>query len=138
MSTDNDGLSPAGDGLGDLFKDDGLSEDGSTEDVSDLPIRVSTTILSPQPLSTHRSVGTSPHFLQVELFDPGLVGGDGRALDADRVFLDRLGTLDGDLVVGLWVSTCRRGISGLGSRGEIACRREGRLEGWCGGQRLVN
>jgi hypothetical protein len=28
------------------------------------------------------------------------VGGDGRAFDADAVFLDRVGGVDGDLVVG--------------------------------------
>lgn len=36
MSTDTDGLGPSGDGLGDLVENDGLSEDGSSEDVSDL------------------------------------------------------------------------------------------------------
>lgn len=55
----------------------------------------------------HRSVGTPPHLLEVELLDPRLVGGDGRALDADAVLLDRLGGVDGDLVVGLGVA-CQR------------------------------
>lgn len=36
VSTDADGLGPSRDGLGDLVEDDGLSEDGSSEDVSDL------------------------------------------------------------------------------------------------------
>ena len=39
-------------------------------------------------------------FLRLNSFDPRLVGRDGRALDADAVLLDRLGRLDGDLVVG--------------------------------------
>src|ERR1700733_15921128 len=39
--------------------------------------------------------------MQVELFYPRLVGGDGGAFDADAVELDRLSGLDGDLIVGL-------------------------------------
>lgn len=37
VSTDADGLGPSRDGLGDLVENDGFSEDGSSEDVSDLP-----------------------------------------------------------------------------------------------------
>jgi hypothetical protein len=47
------------------------------------------------------AVGRQPHLLELELLDPLLIGRDGRALDADRVLLDRLGGIDGDLVVGL-------------------------------------
>src|SRR5690606_7034543 len=42
---------------------------------------------------------------QAELLDAGLVGGDGGALDAHAVLLDRVGGVDGDLVVG--------GVAGL-------------------------
>ena len=45
-------------------------------------------------------LGERPHLLEAELFDPRLVGGDGRAFDADVVRLDRLGRLDRDLVLG--------------------------------------
>ncbi len=44
-----------------------------------------------------RAVGALPHLLQVELLDPGLVGRDGRALDADVVQRNRLGGVKGDL-----------------------------------------
>ena len=44
--------------------------------------------------------GRAPHLLQAELLDPGLVGRDRRALDADAVLLDRVGRVDRDLVVG--------------------------------------
>jgi hypothetical protein len=41
-------------------------------------------------------IGGFPHFLQFEFFDASLVWGDGRALDANLVLLDRLSSLDGD------------------------------------------
>lgn len=49
----------------------------------------------------HRSVRASPHFLQFEFLDSSLVGGDGSALDTDRILLDSLGRVDSDLIVGL-------------------------------------
>lgn len=50
---------------------------------------------------THSSVRASPHFLQIEFLDSSFVGGDGSALDTNRVLLDSLGRVDSDLVVGL-------------------------------------
>jgi hypothetical protein len=47
------------------------------------------------------AVGRQPHLLELELLDALLVRGDGGALDADAVFLDGLGGVQGDLVVGL-------------------------------------
>lgn len=105
MSTDADGLGPSGDGLGDLVEDDGLSEDGSSEDVSDLTRGVRTKTRREKKKMfrdwTHSSVGASPHFLQFEFLDSSLVRGDGSALDTDRVLFDSFGRVDSDLVVGL-------------------------------------
>ena len=39
--------------------------------------------------------------LQVELLDSCFIRGDGRTLDSDRVLLDGLSGIDGDLIVGL-------------------------------------
>lgn len=39
--------------------------------------------------------------LELELFDTGLIRSDGGTLDTDRVLLDSLGSIDGDLIVGL-------------------------------------
>lgn len=103
VSTDADGLGPSRDGLGDLVEDDGLSEDGSSEDVSDLPwdVRMETKDKMSGLDGTHSSVRASPHLLQIEFLDSSFVGRDGSALDTDRVLLDSLGRVDSDLVVGL-------------------------------------
>src|SRR5690606_27550317 len=47
-----------------------------------------------------RTVRAPPHLLEAELLDPRLVWGNGGALHADADFLDLLGRVDGDLVVG--------------------------------------
>ena len=44
--------------------------------------------------------GRLPHLLEVEFLHPRLVGRDGGAFDADAMLLDRIGGVDGDLVVG--------------------------------------
>jgi hypothetical protein len=82
VAADDDRLGPAGDEAGHVLADDRLAEDHAAEDVAD------------------RAVGAAPHLLQPELLDAGLVGGDGRAFHADAVLLDRVGRVDGDLVVG--------------------------------------
>ena len=45
------------------------------------------------------AVGALVHTLEVILFDPGLVGGDGGALDGNAVFLCRFGSVKGNLVI---------------------------------------
>jgi hypothetical protein len=65
-----------------VLADDRLAEDHAAQDVAD------------------RAVGRLPHLLEAEFLDARLVGGDGGALDADAVLLDRVGGVDGDLVVG--------------------------------------
>src|SRR5262249_22672546 len=67
---------------GDVGHDDRLAEDHATKDVTD------------------GAVGRPPHLLQPELDHPGLVRGDGRALDADAVPLNGVGRVDGHLVPG--------------------------------------
>lgn len=49
VPADGDGLGPSRDKAGDVFADDGLPEDSPSEDVPD------------------GSIGTFPHFLQLEL-----------------------------------------------------------------------
>lgn len=53
VSTDNDGLRPSRDGLGDSLEHDGLTEDGTAKDVS------------------NGSVWGSPHLLELEFLDSG-------------------------------------------------------------------
>ena len=62
--------------------------------------------------------------LEAELLDARLVGRDRRALHADAVLLDRVGRVDGDLVVGLVALLDRRGRSTSARRrgtGRISC-----------------
>src|SRR6202044_3679210 len=65
-----------------VLADDRLAEDDAAKNVAD------------------GAVWASPHFLQMEFFDPRLLRGDGRAFDADTHRLDRLCGVDRDLVVG--------------------------------------
>ena len=83
VSADDDGVHPSWDGLRDFRKDDRLAEYGTAEDV------------------TYRPVRTPPHFLQVELLDTGLVRGNGSTFDSNLVFENGVGSVNGDLVVGL-------------------------------------
>ena len=82
VAADDDRLGPAGHQARHVRDHDRLAEDDATEDVPDRPVR--------------RAV----HLLEAELLDPGLVGGDRRALDPDAVLLDRVRRIDRDLVVG--------------------------------------
>ena len=83
MTTNDNWLSPSWNKTWDCWNDDWLSKDGSTKDVAD------------------RAVRALPHLLEVELLDPRLVGRDRRALDADLVLEDSLGSFDCHFVVGL-------------------------------------
>jgi len=81
MSSNNDGFLPAWDESWDVFDNDGFSEDGSVQNVSD------------------GSIWTFPHLLQIELFDSGLIRSDGCALDAYLAFFDGLSSLNSDFVI---------------------------------------
>ncbi len=83
MASDDDRLGPSGHKAWHVFANDGLTEHNAPQDVADGP------------------VGGFPHFFQPEFFDPCFIGCDGRAFDADAVFLDRLCRVDGDLIVGI-------------------------------------
>jgi hypothetical protein len=83
VTPDDDRLGPVRHVARDVLTDDRLAEDDAAQDVADRP------------------VGRAVHALEAELLDPRLVRRDRRALDADAVLLDRVGGVDGDLVVGL-------------------------------------
>ena len=83
MTADDDRLGPAGHQTRHVLANDRLPEHRPAEDVADGAVR------------------RAPHLLQTELLDARLVRRDRRAFDADIVRLDRLGRIDGDLVVGL-------------------------------------
>ena len=81
VTANDDGFSPVLDESGDVVDEDGFSEDGTVEVVSD------------------GSVGWFPHFLELELLDSGFVGGDGSTLNADLAVLDSFSSIEGHLVV---------------------------------------
>src|SRR6202042_892553 len=82
VAADDDRLGPARDQTRHVLADDRLAEDDAAQDIAD------------------RAVRAPPHFLQMELFDPRFVRGDGRAFDADAGGLDRMRRVDRDLIVG--------------------------------------
>ena len=83
MSTNDDWLGPSWYNSWDVADDNWLSEDGALKEVSNL------------------SVWRLVHAFELELLDSGLIGGDGGALDTNTVFFDGLGSVHGDLIVGL-------------------------------------
>ena len=83
VAADHDRLLPAGDDLRDVVAQDRLAEDGAAQDVAD------------------RAVRRTPHLLEIEFFDAGFVGRNGRALHADAMPLDGVGGVDGDLIARL-------------------------------------
>ena len=82
MSSNDDGLGPAWNAFWNVRDDNGLSEHGTVEDVSD------------------STVGTLPHLLKVELLNTALIGGNGGALDGNLMLFGSVGGINSDLVVG--------------------------------------
>jgi hypothetical protein len=102
MTTNDDRLGPSWDRLGDGFEDDRFPEDSTAEDVTDLRVSANAQWhFKARRSTTYSTIGTPPHLLQLELLHSGLVRGNSRTLDTDRVLLDRLGAVNSDLVIGL-------------------------------------
>lgn len=83
MTSDDDGLGPSRDDLGDALEENRLPEDGSVEDVAD------------------STVGRLVHVCKVELLDALFVGRNSGTLDSYVVLEDRLRSIDCHLVLGL-------------------------------------
>jgi hypothetical protein len=104
VTANDDGLVPARHKAGNAGDDNGLTEDGTAENVTD------------------GTVGGEPHWwvvsqagsynimqdgrgkltlLQLELLNTGLIGGDGGTLDTDTILLDSLGGINSNLIIGL-------------------------------------
>ena len=82
MSANDDWLGPSWHESGHVVDNDGLTEDGSIE------------------LVTDGSIGRLVHGLEIELLDSGLVRGNGGTLDSNLVLLDCIGSIQSHLVVG--------------------------------------
>ena len=82
MTAHHDWFGPARNQPRDVADDDRLPEDHAAENVAD------------------RAVGRAPHFLQAEFLHPRFIRGDRRALHTYAVLFNRVGGVDGDLVVG--------------------------------------
>ena len=82
VSADHNRLLPAWDQPWDVLDDNWFSEHCSVENVSDC------------------AIGGFPHLLEVEFLDSGFIGSDGGALNSDFAFLNGVGSVNGDLIVG--------------------------------------
>lgn len=83
MAANDNGLGPTGNNLGNVAHEDRLTEDCAPENVPDGPI------------------GGTVHALQVKLLHPGLIRGNGGALDANIILFNSLRGLNGDTVLSL-------------------------------------
>ena len=83
MAANDDRPCPAGDQPGYVLADDRLPENRAAEDVAD------------------RAIWRFVHALEAKFLNPFFVWGDCRAFHADAIFLDRIGAVDGDLVISL-------------------------------------
>lgn len=81
MSTNDNGLDPSWNRPWDRVDDDWLTEDGTTEDVS------------------NGSVWRQPHLLELKFLHSRLVGCDRGTLDGNLVLLGSLGRVDGNLII---------------------------------------
>ena len=81
VSADDDGLLPAWNKERHIVADDGLSEDGTIEDVAD------------------GSIGRLPHLLQLELLHTVLIRSNCGALDSNLVLLDGISRLNCHLII---------------------------------------
>jgi hypothetical protein len=83
VSTNNNGLSPAWYKFRDVLNDDGFSENGSVQLVSD------------------GSIGGLPHLFQVKFFNSGFIRSDSGTLDSNFASLNSSGSIKSDLIIGL-------------------------------------
>jgi hypothetical protein len=81
VSSDNDGLSPAGHKSWDIVNDNSLSEHGTVENITD------------------GAVGGLPHLLKLELLNTTSVRGNGSALDTNLGSKHSVSTINGNLIV---------------------------------------
>jgi|SRR6267154_820889 len=100
MTADHNWLHPSWDWLRNTVQDDGLTEHGSAENITDLCHSLRSW---PQRLivCTHRAVRALPHLFELELLHASLVWRDRRTLDADFVLKNGIGGFDGYLIIGL-------------------------------------
>ena len=71
VASDDDRLGPARDKTRDILADDGFAEHDAAQDIADGAVR------------------RLPHLLELEFFHPRFVGGDGGALNAHTILLNR-------------------------------------------------
>jgi len=81
VSSNNDRLSPAGDKLRDILAENGFSEDGTVEVVSD------------------STIGGLPHLLKLEFFNSSLIRSDCGTLDTDLALFDGSGSIESYFII---------------------------------------
>ncbi len=83
MTANHDRVRPAGHKARHIINHNRLAENDAAQNVAD------------------RAIGRTPHFLKAEFLNPRLVRGNRGAFDAYTEFFDRIGRIDGDLIVRL-------------------------------------
>ena len=83
MPPDHNRIGPTGHKAGHVFTDDRRAEHNAAQNVAD------------------RAVGRTPHLFEAEFLNPVFIGGDCGTFHANADFLDLLGRINRDLVVGL-------------------------------------
>lgn len=118
MSADDDGLDPSRNGFGDSGENNGFTEDCTTKDIPDL-LAHTKCVSALQDIgeyrakrkSTHSTIRTLPHLLQMELLHPGFIRGNSRTFDTYFVLDDGIRCIDCNLVIGLTHNVCEYTLS---------------------------
>ena len=117
MTTNYNRINPARDRTRNPPEDDGLTENSSSKNITDLYKMVVDRYW--EGIETYSAIRALPHGFEIEFFDTSLVRCDRRTFDTDFVFLDSKGGVESDLVTGLarpklGIVNCEDGRDGPG------------------------
>jgi len=100
MTTNHNRVDPARNGTRNPLEDDRFTENSSSEYITDLS-KFKMLVHHYWDGKPYSAVGALPHGLEIEFLHTSLIGCNRCTLDADFVFLDSIGSVDSNLVMGL-------------------------------------